>query len=64
MRREKQLLIKLTPEEDLVVKELRGSGINISQFVRNSIISYYNRYDKIEFPSNFQETSLVLALTG
>ena len=64
MKREKQLLVKLTLEEDVIVRKIRESGINISQFVRNTIVSYYSKNIETNFPNNFNETSLVLSCTG
>lgn len=42
IKRNKQLLIKLSEEEDEMVKEIRNGGMNVSQLIRNSIEGYYN----------------------
>lgn len=42
MKREKQILIKVTEKEKQMAEKLQDSGLNISQFVRKCIEKKYN----------------------
>ena len=44
----KGFFIKMTPEEDQIVKELKDVySINISSFLRNSLINYHKKLKKL-----------------
>ena len=44
----KGFFVKLTPEEDLIVKELKDEySVNISSFIRNSLIKYHKKLKRI-----------------